>query len=137
MNENLVYLQKLKACLIELKLLYEKTKGQKIQRDVLSLVKSAQNLLQCLIDDERKIAYARWCIDYYWPELTGIVKEYVAIKGNHIESEDALKTARQIEDFLPKAGEAMNRILEKISIKNHAESEIDMKILLDELKSRG
>lgn len=134
MNENLVYLQKLKRCTIELKLLYEKVSGQNIQGDVLSLVKSAQKILQCLVDDNRKIADARLCIDYYLPELIGIIGEYVRINANRIKSEQALRTVAQIEEFLPKAGEAMSRILEKIVVRKNACAEIDMKILLDELK---
>lgn len=135
-DDSLEYLQKLKGLILDLKLIYEKTSGLRIQGDIRDICKTTQKILQCLIDNNSKISRLKLFIEYYLPELIEILNQYTSIKSNNISSDKAINTATQIEDFIPKAKDAFNKILEDISIKNNANTEIDMKIMLSELKEK-
>lgn|GEM_PF-1673495 len=135
--DNLKYLQRLKALILELKFVYEKIAGFEIQKDVRDICKTAQKILQCLIDDNAKISGVRLFVDYYMPELIGILNQYAAIKANNISSEQAKETAAQIEGFVPLAKEAFAKILENLTVQNDADSEIDIRVMLDKLKSKS
>ncbi|MCL1983735.1 MAG: hypothetical protein FWG53_11715 [Clostridiales bacterium] len=133
-GSDLEYLQKLKATLMELKLIYERTSGLKIQKDVLEICRSTQKILQCLTECGSKIPKAKLFIDYYLPELAGILNQYVAIKAGCASSEEASRTAALIEEFVPEARRAFDRILESVAVQSSASTGAEIEILFAELK---
>ena len=135
-NDSLEYQQKLKSLILELRAIYEKTAGTKINKGILEITKTTKNILQCLIDDNSKTAKLRLFIDYYLPELVQIINQYIAIKSNNISSEQAAGIVGQIEDFIPVTEKAFGRILENITIQDNSDVEIDIKIMIENLKKK-
>lgn len=135
-DDHLIYLQKLKGLVIRLKLVCEKMKGSKLKKDVQDITQTTENILQCLIDDHQKIRKRTLYITYYLPEFVGILEQYAAIKENNLTGGQARNTAKQIELFVPKAREAFQRILEGIVIDDPLDTEVDIKIMLEELREK-
>jgi len=135
-NENLEYLQKLKNFVLQLRSIYERSAKTKIEKDVLSINKTSQKILQTLIDDNSKISGQRLLIDYYLPELVQILNQYIAIKSNNISSTSAEDTLEQIEEFIPIVNKAFKRILENIVNQRNSDIDVDIKVMLDKLSSK-
>ena len=135
-NDYLEYQQKLKSLIVEHRVIYEKTAGTKINKNILEINKTAKNILQCLIDDRSRLAKLRLFIDYYLPELAQILNQYIAIKANNISSAQAADIIEQVEDFVPIAETAFGRILENITIQDDSDVEIDIKIMIEKLKKK-
>ena len=132
-DDRLECLQKLKGLILELQLAYEKTTGAKINKDVLGICKTTRKIYQSLIDDSSKISKQKLFIDYYLPESIGILNRYAAIKANKFTGDQAITTAALIEEFIPKLKIAFDKILEDMTVQSGAATEIDIKILIDEL----
>jgi len=135
--DNMKHLQDLKALIIELRSVHEKTAGQRIQKDVRDICNTAQKILECLIRDNTKLSGARLFIEYYMPELIGILNQYISIKENNISSAQAKETATQIEGFAPVVKEAFGKLLENLISQNGDDPEIDIRVMLDRLKSKS
>ena len=136
LNENLEYLQKLKSFVLQLRSIYERLAKTKIEKDVLSICKTSQKILQTMIDDNSKISGQRLLIDYYLPELVQILNQYIAIKSNSISSTNAADTLKQIEDFIPIAKKAFKKMLENKITQRSSDIDVDIKVMFDKLKSK-
>jgi len=135
-NENIEYLQTLKSLVLQLKLIYEKLAKTKIEKDVLTICKTTQKILQNLTDDNSKISGQGLLIDYYLPELVQILNQYIAINSNKISSTQAKETLRQIEKFIPTVKNAFEKILENKATQKSSDIDVDIKIMLDKLKTK-
>ena len=139
-NDNIELLQRLKGLIMELKAIYEKTMGTNIQKEVMEISKTTQKILQCLIDgndDNNEVSKHRLFIEYYLPELVGILKQYATIKELNIAGESATKSVARIESFIPKARSAFSRILEDVAIRDSVSTEADIQIMIGELERNG
>ena len=135
-NENLEYLQKLKSLVLQLRSIYERLAKTKIEKDVLIICKTTQKILQGLTDDNNKISSQGLLINYYLPELVQILNQYIAINSNKISSTQAKDTLKQIEEFIPIVKKAFEKILENKTTQRSSDIDVDIKIMLDRLKSK-
>ena len=135
-NENLEYLQELKRLALELRSIYERLAKTKIEKDVLSICKTTQKILQSMTDDNKKISGQGLLIDYYLPELVQILNQYIAINSNKISSTQAKDTLKQIEDFIPIVKKAFEKILENKTTQRSSDVDVDIQIMLERLESK-
>lgn len=129
-------LQKIKSAIIDFKRIYEKTAKQPIQKNVKNICKTTENILKEVIENKQKLRKLTMFVEYYLFETINILEQYVKIKENRLNSDDSEKLVKEIEKFIPQAEIAFTKILEYLTIPANNKTEIDIAVMIEELKSK-
>ena len=128
-------LQELKRNNLELKMLYEKSIKYSIKDDIKNICKVSDKILAECINDNSQVVKLNLFINYYQNDIIKILSNYVSIKDNKVESDEANDFVLKVEDFIKKVVEAFENILENLVVVKEKDIDADIKIMLENLSN--
>jgi len=135
-NFNISQLQILKKNNLELKALYENSKKISINKKLKEICKTSDKILVECINDNSKISKLNLFINYYQIELIKILVQYISIKTNKIESDEAIAYIVKVNELMDEIPKAFNKILEELVMIENKNIDVDIKIMLKSLEDK-
>ena len=126
-------LQILKNNNLTLKELYNKSVKYSLNKDVKEICKISDRIFEECIKVNDKVAKLNLFINYYQVDVIKIISQYISIKENSINSEEANEFIFKVDDFIKKVSEGFDNILEELIISKEKNINTDIKIMLDSL----
>ena len=126
-------LQELKRNNLQLKEIYNKLVKYSIKEYVKEICKTSDKILSECINDNSKVAKLNLFINYYQADVIKILLNYVSIKENKINSEEANEFMVKVEEFIQNVDIAFKNILENLIILNENSIDADIKVMLESL----
>jgi len=129
----LTELQELKRNNLHLKDIYNETLSYGIKDDVKNICKTSDKILAECINDNSKVVKLNLFIHYYQADIIKILSNYISIKENKINSEEANNFVIKVESFIKNVSIAFENILENLIMVKENDIDADIKVMLETL----